>query len=83
MNKMSVMIGKYMKHKIHNEHENYFKGLLKDASANTEQTNLRHLVSIKVGLEYLRSRFDDTERKNEETKVKIERKQDNRIYRLA
>ena len=83
MNKMSVMIGKYMKNKIQNEHENYFKGLLKDASANTEQTNLRHLVSIKVGLEYLRSRFDDTERKNEETKVKIERKQDNRIYRLA
>lgn len=46
----------YIEKKIEQEYENYFKTILKEATenANSDQANMREVVGIKVGLEYIR-----------------------------
>jgi flagellar hook-basal body complex protein FliE len=46
----------YIEKKIEQEYENYFKNILKEATenVNNDQANMREVVGIKVGLEYIR-----------------------------
>ena len=46
----------YIEQKIQNEYEEYFKAVLKEASQNqnTNNANMREVVGIKVGLEYMK-----------------------------
>ena len=60
----------YIEKKIQQEYENYFKTILKEATenVNSDQANMREIVGIKVGLEYIRQQEQEKERTMNEKK---------------
>lgn len=75
----------YIEKKIEQEYENYFKNILKEATenVNNDQANMREVVGIKVGLEYIRQQQQERERNIIEKKELFRRKQESKVYRYA
>jgi hypothetical protein len=62
-NPLSILFGKYLKQKVEKEYEIYFKNLLQEAKQNfnsknaeayQEKANIREVVNLKVGLEFIK-----------------------------
>jgi Ion transport protein len=75
----------FIERKIQNEYEDYFKAVLKEAQQNQNQTNanMREVVGIKVGLEYMKHKEIEQERLIERKRSEDVRRQANVVYRLA
>ncbi len=50
---------------------------------NSDQTNMREVVGIKVGLEYIRQQEQEKERTLQQKRVLFQRNKSNRVYNLA
>jgi CHAT domain-containing protein len=75
----------YIEKKLQNEYEEYFKAVLKEASLNQGQNNanMREVVGIKVGLEYMKYKEIEQEKLVENKRSMDSRKKASPIYRFA
>ena len=75
----------YIENKLQHEYEDYFKAVLKEAQQNQNQNNanMREIVGIKVGLEYMKGKDAEQERQLEKQMSINMRKKNSSIFRYA
>jgi hypothetical protein len=78
------MVSSLIQKKIEQDYKEYFEKILDEQSENgNRKANMRELVGLKVGLEYLRDTKESQERRTSEKNEMNKRRKQNKLFAIA